>query len=429
MASPSKLNSSEAKTSIDSLIELLTEKGKLDLNTIAITLGISPTIVEGWAKVLENGKLIRISYEVGKMYLELQKGTAAEQGHTAGIKIEAQKSILQSEMEVEKITLDKFSRNLDELATTAERMEAIYKQKMPNVQRLFAELDIMSAPMAKKTKELEAAQKAADMYFSQLDRKTEALYAKIEVLEHSSTGGALKQKGAMLKIALSRADQAKAALLDLEDTRQALYTKVSDEIDKQVKEFKVGLKASVDQIYADLKIDATEAAKVEKDIKAEMDQSAKIFKEGEKMKREAEDVRLAVTTSRVVFKEGYQKIIGDLQKMYMEITPKYRTAQAQLEALKASMGEIAKLHDSVALARDEIKSIDKEIQASRANVSSILETLKTLDLVGKKMAQVEKAQALAELSNKVIDTKQAQEHIKQMIKGANASLKTESEGK
>ena len=71
MTQPSQTPSSEAKTSIDSLIELLSDKGKLDLNTVSITLGVSPTIMEEWAKVLESGKLIKVSYEVGKMYLEL----------------------------------------------------------------------------------------------------------------------------------------------------------------------------------------------------------------------------------------------------------------------------------------------------------------------------------------------------------------------
>ena len=70
---------------------------------------------------------------------------------------------------------------------------------------------------------------------------------------------ALKQKEEMLKTALSRADSAKAALMDLEDTKQALYGKISSDIDQQVKEFKSGLKASLDQMYQELKADAADA--------------------------------------------------------------------------------------------------------------------------------------------------------------------------
>ena len=284
--------SSEAKTSIDSLIELLNTKGKMDLNSIAITLDVSPTILEEWAKVLENGKLIKISYEVGKMYLEpLAVGTGTELGKSAALKTEVQRSILQSEMEMEKITLDKFSKTLDELSMNTAAMEALYKQKLPSVQKLFVQLDSMSAPMAQKTKELETAQKSAESYFGQLDKKIDALYVKIDALENSTAGKALKEREAMLKNALSRADTAKAALLDLEDTRQALYGKISSDIDRQIKEFKTALKTSLDQIYKDLRADASEATIIRQADTGRAAPTAKIASEAVTLKKEAEAAR------------------------------------------------------------------------------------------------------------------------------------------
>jgi hypothetical protein len=59
-----------AKTTIDSLLDLLRTRGRTELNSVAAKLNIDPRIIENWAKVLENGNLIKISYEVGKMYLE-----------------------------------------------------------------------------------------------------------------------------------------------------------------------------------------------------------------------------------------------------------------------------------------------------------------------------------------------------------------------
>ena len=234
MTQPSQIPSFDTKTSIDSLIELLTDKGKMDLNTIAITLDVSPMIVEEWAKVLEAGKLVKVSYEVGKMYLELANANAGtEQGKSAAMKADVQKSVLQGEMEVEKITLDKFSKTLEDLSETSMGMEKLYRQKMPNIQKLFSELDAMSAPMARRTRELAEAQKTANSYFGQLDKKTDALYAKIDTLESSSVGRALKERGETIMSALSRADMAKAALLDLEDTREPLYDKISSDIDRQ----------------------------------------------------------------------------------------------------------------------------------------------------------------------------------------------------
>lgn len=407
--------SSEAKTSIDSLIELLNTKGKMDLNSIAITLDVSPTILEEWAKVLENGKLIKISYEVGKMYLEpLAVGTGTELGKSAALKTEVQRSILQSEMEMEKITLDKFSKTLDELSMNTAAMEALYKQKLPSVQKLFVQLDSMSAPMAQKTKELETAQKSAESYFGQLDKKIDALYVKIDALENSTAGKALKEREAMLKNALSRADTAKAALLDLEDTRQALYGKISSDIDRQIKEFKTALKTSLDQIYKDLRADASEATIIDKQIRAELLSTAKIASEAVTLKKEAEAASANLATSRTTFKDSYQKITGELEKMSSGVAEKYVVAQQQLDDLKQSMGAVSQLHDSLISTRAELDSIQKAIQASRININTLIDSLKTLEF-NKKMNEPQKEKALLDVTKKSMAAKTRGEAHKEVV--------------
>ena len=60
----------EAKTTIDSMVELLKMKGRMDLNSVAMALGLASSVVEGWAKVLEAGGVVKITYEVGRMYIE-----------------------------------------------------------------------------------------------------------------------------------------------------------------------------------------------------------------------------------------------------------------------------------------------------------------------------------------------------------------------
>ena len=61
---------SEAKTTIDTLTELLKSKGKMEINKIADSLGIDTSIAENLIKVLEDANLVKVTYEVGKMYVE-----------------------------------------------------------------------------------------------------------------------------------------------------------------------------------------------------------------------------------------------------------------------------------------------------------------------------------------------------------------------
>jgi hypothetical protein len=46
----------QATTTIDSMVELIKAKGKIDVYpSIAVALDISPAVVEDWARVLESG--------------------------------------------------------------------------------------------------------------------------------------------------------------------------------------------------------------------------------------------------------------------------------------------------------------------------------------------------------------------------------------
>src|ERR1700674_2839127 len=88
---------SEAKTTIDSLAELLKEKGKMELGKIAQIMGVEQNVVENWAKVLEQGGIARITYEVGKMYVA-PISLSKEQEQVVRANVDAERSALESDV-------------------------------------------------------------------------------------------------------------------------------------------------------------------------------------------------------------------------------------------------------------------------------------------------------------------------------------------
>ena len=55
-------HSSRTTTDLDALYEVLKEKKKLSLSTIANTFNVSTALVYEWGKILENGRLAKIEY-------------------------------------------------------------------------------------------------------------------------------------------------------------------------------------------------------------------------------------------------------------------------------------------------------------------------------------------------------------------------------
>ena len=70
MAGDEKKEVGEVKTSIDALLDLIKSRGLVDVSVAASELGIAGAVAEQWAKVLEENNLVKISYRVGKMYVE-----------------------------------------------------------------------------------------------------------------------------------------------------------------------------------------------------------------------------------------------------------------------------------------------------------------------------------------------------------------------
>ncbi len=66
-------NSNETKTSIDKMLTLLQNKGRMDVNTLSLSLDTPASVIDDWAKILESANIVKISYELGKMYVEPTK--------------------------------------------------------------------------------------------------------------------------------------------------------------------------------------------------------------------------------------------------------------------------------------------------------------------------------------------------------------------
>ena len=64
------------------------------------------------------------------------------------------------------------------------------------------------------------------------------------------------------------------------------------------------------------------------------------------MKKEVEASRTTLNNSRNSFKDKYQKITDEIVQASSTVNEKYEKAQVELNELKDSMGEVAKLHDT-----------------------------------------------------------------------------------
>ena len=169
----------EARTSIDALVELLRTKGKSELNTIAVQLGADPKIVERWAKVLESGGMARISYEVGRMYLE-PIVIGKEEVQSVKVKLGARESILEQSTNVQRAELDKFAERITGLSMSVANIESVYRQRMPEVQLMLAEINKAYAMVESEQKGVNTIKQSVETAYGDVNRRINDLSSKID---------------------------------------------------------------------------------------------------------------------------------------------------------------------------------------------------------------------------------------------------------
>ena len=81
-----------------------------------------------------------------------------------------------------------------------------------------------------------------------------------------------------------------------------------------------------------------EAVNIDKEIKDRARRDIKVAVEAEQLRKEGETTRVALTSSRGMFKDRYQKTVDEIMKVSQSVNQKYASAQQQLDLLKVSMG-------------------------------------------------------------------------------------------
>src|SRR5271157_1523676 len=150
-----------ATTTIDALMELLKAKGKMDVNDIAGTLAIAPAIVESWAKVLESGGMVRISYEVGKMFVAPVQ-ISAEQVKLVEEKVEVKRGLIEDRVAAQRSEIEKFANEINDLGTEVSSLERVYQQRMPAVQQMLSQINTLYDSIIEQGRSVERIKKTAE---------------------------------------------------------------------------------------------------------------------------------------------------------------------------------------------------------------------------------------------------------------------------
>jgi chromosome segregation ATPase len=401
-------DSKETKTSIDSLLDLLNKYGKRDLTNIALELRVSPAIVESWVKILESGKLVKISYEMGKMYVSpLGKGDTEE---SVAENSDIKKDAIGNEIDFDKLVLEKFSERIQRLSNVTNNITTIYKQRLPEIQKVFTDLDKLYLPAEQKMNEVGELDAKFKAKLAEIDATLAKMYSKIDSASaesKSKLGGSTSDE---INALLKRAELARESINQFEETKQKFYKSLDTEINQRVKEFKGMAVKSVNEIYESINLDSKAADLAIKTIKDEIASAQRMNAELKGIERDTESARKLIEHYKKDYADKRERAVHEAQAYAKIFVNDFDGAKKELQELKLEFGEAEELNRSISEIIEQVGEMKKMVEHAKNDLAEIRTQLNAVN-ASKTITVESREKMLNEINKKTSDVA---EKIKKM---------------
>ncbi len=383
-------SNTEARTTIDTMLELIRSKGRIDLNSIASSLGIAPSVVEGWAKVLESGNLIKISYEVGKMFLtpmELSK----EEMQALETKTQQQKYIMSEELDADLISTEKLEQSLREIESNISGFEQRLQKESPEARKKIEELSKMYAQMRSYQSNIDAIKKGMSSDYDSMEKKFNDLLAKLgKVLEQEQ-----KAKGGIPGTIQENINNARAALQELETVKK----NVAQSIENTRKDLENQLKQESARLDSIMKQSHSELEKAYKELEKEAGSYKGDIKEIKELQLMEEQLSKKLNQQHSEFNSNYSKLEQSLKQATANFSPKYEETMDELNKVMEGFGSMGEIIKNMSDLKVEIGDLGPKLNNYRAELQKLRDQVDALN-AAKNLSIKEKEQKMSDLKAK-----------------------------
>jgi len=385
-------------TGVDSLIKLIEERKKIELQMASKLLGLPAATIEDWAHVLEEEKIIRIEYRLGEANL-VWVSPGAEEVKAGKEEFSRKKAVLEEELRRLEVVQQRGKDDLRQQAESIEKLYTHFEESFRSLDELSKQIKGVGVRRGEVTKQtIDKAEDLADK-MKEIRSSVEALEKQLKehkkILEREGTG----KKVQGLEAYRRHIDQLDAKVSD-----------VLKKADEAVRRAPKGGKAEITGLEKDMEKLESEYRKIRDDstsVKELIDE----FRQSAEVLQTVRDLMKNVSESSVSVREQLGKEYSELERLKGEIPEIEKHLQEDLalvgqyeDALKVAHDVMLKLPEKEELIRHvgeiesreeelvaEFKKFEKNINSVTGNVISFGEVVAELTKLKDEVESVSKA--------------------------------------
>jgi|GEM_PF-5009861 len=352
------LDLSTISTGVDEFIKLIKDSKRIDINEAAARLGVSRQVLEEWALVLEEQGLIRIEYQLTKVYLIWIATTKEE--------LETKKETLQDQRIV---TVRKAESQLEEVLKLSKELDAMQK----DFAKISEAFGIKMGGVKERIESLKEMKRYRDELRFKIKEMQDEAQAKLKQLE-----GEISARSADAERILKKEEEIGAKLKKLQPQIASLRStrdELKNMIEEMEKEFDAGIKKAkkeMEDVSNELDACAKDDRQLEEDIKY-FDAFLKKSKES-----------LSTLTDELTTKSAaYEKMRSNSEAMatkLQQIQPQIASLRSTRDELKNIVKSMEKEFNSgLKKAKKEMEDVSKELDRCVKDGRQIEESMKYFD--------------------------------------------------
>ncbi len=366
---------SEAKTTIDTLTELLKSKGKMEINKIADSLGIDASIAENLIKVLEDANLVKVTYEVGKMYVEPMSVTREQEQAFAVTRAE-EKTTIDNAIAVQKVALDKYETQLGEIELSVKGAQRAFQQKFPDLERQLGGINKIYSALEEENSKIDSISKKAESVYNDINKKITDLYGKIESAESANVEKA-RSEATKMQVTIKKAEELSGQLDTLSKSKDRALAVIRSSIEEQLKALEKELDVAESNINDQLKEHRAELEASANSIKNQAKVINDLVKQVNSFMHEKESAKKALNDAKSAFNDEYSKLSARVASTGGVLKKQISDMLIELNSVKGSFGDASKLYDQMQELKKDIDDVQKTIDQLKGEASKLTGMVQT----------------------------------------------------
>ncbi|MGC8623043.1 MAG: hypothetical protein ACP5UC_03760 [Candidatus Micrarchaeia archaeon] len=424
MAGEGDKDSKIVKTSIDSLIEFIKSKGTaIEISTAASALGIAEPIAEQWAKILEEANLIKISYRVGKMFVE-PITLSPENSRIVETKIATKRDMLEEEVSMQLKQLDKIGDIIDAAKISAGNAETVFRQKAPEMQQRLNEINKVYENVNIQYKYIQEASSKVEETSGRINKELDALIAKINGYSSSNVAKTIEDLQAKIAETTKSTSEVNGELGTILKEKDKAIDNIRKNLEKEIETLKKQVNGQFEDLNKKVKIAVEQIKEQERQLATYDKEIKEVMQSIEQFNKQKNVYIKEINSAKVYFNDQYSTRRQEIERSIGSFEKELKDFNSSVDNLKKSFGGVAEIYDSITNAKNDLAVAEKELESAKSEASKLYEMVKAL-AVATDLTPTKKAEKLNELSNSAKSLNEKVDGIREKITKAAGDIKSE----